>query len=50
MEIFLISIERSNNGFMAQFSDGANIELAANDYTDAVLESDHLVSELNRDN
>jgi hypothetical protein len=46
METFLITVERNSSGsFVAQFSNGANVELAANDYTDAVLEADCLDAE-----
>ena len=40
METFLITVERNNSGsFVAMFSNGANVELSANNYTDAVLEA-----------
>ena len=43
METFLITVERNTSGsFVSMFSNGANVELSANDYTDAVLEADSL--------
>jgi hypothetical protein len=46
METFLITVERNNSGsFVAMFSNGANVELSANNYTDAVLEADCLDAE-----